>query len=813
MFIRTTQLPTLALAYTVLCCAHATSAQAPVATRAFASQFIQQNCADCHVGEDAEGGFQLNDLGSDLTSTADFSRWVQVWDVVSEAKMPPKEAKLPAASTRDKFLLELGNRLTIAHVQSKGAVLRRLNRNEFQNTLNDLFGTNLQLASLLPEDGKSGEFDNVGSSLNVSLVHMQRYMDAAEQVLDSSIASRTAPPEVTLSEYGYANGDDGERFIGNKWLKLEDDSVVFFQNFGYPSGLLRESRIKEQSGYYKIRVTGYAYQSDKPVTFSLGGESYARGSEKPIFGHYSFTPGEPQTIEIEVWMEKGYMVKINAYGIYDLLYAIKNHGVENYKGPGIAISKVEVQGPIVHEFPSRGHKLIFSQLSRMEVEPPNPADKQKRYYKPTFKVQLTDELADVVKALQTIAENLFRRSVEPAELKLFIDLYQSERDADETVESAYRAAIVALMCSPEFLFFKEQPGKLNSHAVASRLSYFLTRSLPDSRLIELAENGQLIKNDVVVQQANRLMASHHFARFLRDFCGAWLNLRELDFTMPDKRLFPEFDRYLRESMEQETYAYLRTCLQENRAIESVVKSDFAMLNDRLADHYGIDGVTGSEIRKVPLPQNNIRGGFLSQAAVMKVSANGTNTSPVVRGVYVSQRILGIHPSPPPPNIDGIEPDIRGAQTLREILTKHRNVESCQNCHRLIDAPGFALESFNPIGGFRDYYRSNGDGEKVVIYVDGRKTQYRIGRDVDASGELINGQEFDGYRQFRDHLASDPERLATTFVRKLLTFATGRELGFSDREAIARIVASTKASRYGMRDLLLASVTSTIFLEK
>ncbi|MCS5631896.1 MAG: DUF1588 domain-containing protein, partial [Pirellulaceae bacterium] len=302
-------------------------------------------------------------------------------------------------------------------------------------------------------------------------------------------------------------------------------------------------------------------------------------------------------------------------------------------------------------------------------------------------------------------------------------------------------------------------------------------------------------------------------RFLKDFCDAWLNLRELDFTVPDKRLFPEFDRYLRESMEQETYAYLQTCLLENLAIESVVKSDFAMLNDRLADHYGIDGVTGSEIRKVTLPQDNIRGGFLSQAAVMKVSANGTNTSPVVRGVYVSQRILGIHPSPPPPNINGIEPDIRGAQTLREILTKHRDVESCQNCHRLIDAPGFALENFNPIGGFRDYYRSVGDGEKVVIYVRGRKTQYRIGRDVDASGELINGREFDGYRQFRDQLASDPERLATTFVRKLLTFATGRELGFSDRDEIARIVASTKASRYGMRDLLLASVTSTIFLEK
>ena len=798
----------------ILCCLKTSQADDPVVVTKAVTAFVQSTCVDCHSNGNAEGGFDLSELTTDLLSPAAFARWEQVYDQAAQGKMPPMDAAQPSKDRREEFLHGLRGSLKLAHQRTRGTVFRRLNRQEFANTLNDVFGTNLELTSLLPEDGKSDEFDNVGASLNVSLVHMQRYMQAAELVLETAIENRLSPPEVKNAEFSYATGRDAANFIGSKWLKLDDGAVVFFQDFGYPSGMLREASNGSQAGFYKIRVTGYAYQSDKPITFSIGGTSYARGSAKPIYGYFSLPPGKPQTVEVEVWMEPRYMVEIKTFGIYDEQYDIKNKGLENYTGPGLAVSKVEIEGPIVHEFPSRGHQLLFAGLPRTEVEPNNPADKNRSNYVPQFEIRVEDELSAVESAIQTVASRLFRRPVAQEELGAYLQLFQSERAAGETIESAYRATIVALICSTGFLYFNEASGRLGDYAIASRLSYFLTRTTPDTQLLELASQGNLAgQPEVLDAEVKRLMQSEHFFRFARDFVYAWLNLRELDFTVPDRKLFPEYDRYLRKSMEEETIAYLDHCLQQNLPISNLVKSEFAMLNERLADHYGIAGVSGSEVRRVKLPEDSVRGGFLSQAAVLKVSANGTNTSPVVRGVYVTERILGIHPSPPPPNVNGVEPDIRGAETLREILAQHRNVASCQSCHKLIDPPGFALESFNPIGGQRDYYRSVGEGEKVLIYVHGRKTQYRIGRDVDSSGRLLNGSEFESYKQFRDHLAADKEVLAQAFVTKLLTFATGRELGFSDREEITRIVQTAKNSDYGMRDLLVAAVTSRIFLEK
>ncbi len=224
-------------------------------------------------------------------------------------------------------------------------------------------------------------------------------------------------------------------------------------------------------------------------------------------------------------------------------------------------------------------------------------------------------------------------------------------------------------------------------------------------------------------------------------------------------------------------------------------------------------MAGPEIRRVKLPVGSERGGFLSQGSVLKVSANGTNTSPVVRGVWVAERILGETPPPPPPGIPGVEPDIRGAKTLRELLDKHRNLDNCRVCHQKIDPPGFALESFNPIGGWRDRFRSLGEGEKVKLEIDGRKVRYKLGPPVDASGQLPDGRQFAGYLEFRDQLASDPDRLAKTLATKLLIFATGREMGFSDRAEIARIVKTSAQNGHNVRDIVHLVIGSEIFRHK
>jgi len=385
--------------------------------------------------------------------------------------------------------------------------------------------------------------------------------------------------------------------------------------------------------------------------------------------------------------------------------------------------------------------------------------------------------------------------------------------AGDSIEHALRTSIVALLCSPQFLFFQEPAGRLDDHAIATRLSYFLNRTQPDSALLQSANAGRLSDPQELREQTERLLTDPHFERFLVDFTDSWLDLRELDFTVPDGKLFPEFDPFLRHSMPLETRAFVRELIESNLPIRHLIDSDFAMLNSRLAKHYGIEGIDGVELRKIELPKGSIRGGLLSQASILKVTANGTNTSPVVRGAWVMERVQGVTPPPPPPGVPGVEPDIRGATTLRELLEKHRDSDNCRGCHAKIDPPGFAMEVFNPIGGFRDRYRSLGEGDRIDKVVDGRKVNYRVGPAVNASGELTDGRRFDDFRQFRDLLAGQDRMLARTFVTKLLTFATGRETGFSDRPEINRIVTAAADDGYRAGDLLHAVIASDIFQSK
>ena len=263
----------------------------------------------------------------------------------------------------------------------------------------------------------------------------------------------------------------------------------------------------------------------------------------------------------------------------------------------------------------------------------------------------------------------------------------------------------------------------------------------------------------------------------------------------------------------ETRLFMRELISQNLPVRNIVKSEFAMLNNRLAQHYGIPNVEGPQLRRVTLQPDSVRGGLLSQASCLKVSANGTNTSPVVRGVWVMQRISGQNPPSPPPGISGVEPDIRGAKTLRELLDKHRNSDNCRSCHQMIDPPGFALESFNPIGGWRERFRSLGEGERLNLEVQGRRVRYRIGPAVDATGQLPDGRSFDGFRAFRDLLAKDQDALARALATKLLTFATGREMGFSDRDLIEQIVRESRAKGHGVQTLIELVATSEIFLQK
>lgn len=777
--------------------------------------FFGNYCSDCHADGADEGGFEVRQLQTDLSDVAIFARWELVYDRVRSGEMPPTDSQQPSKEELETFARSLAAPLNDVHRSTKSTTLRRLNRREYQNTMNDVFGTQLNLERLLPEDARSHEFDNVGEALGLSMVHLQRYMDATKLVLDTAIENSVQRPEPKKLTAWYKDTREAEQHVGKAWKLLDDGFVVRFAGGGYPSGMLRGSGV-DRAGRYRVRITGYAYQSEKPIAFSVGGTSFAAGSEKPIYAFFeapsSGPAGVPATVELETWIEPKYMIAIEPYGIADP-GRYKRQSVDGYDGPGLAIGEVTVEGPLVDEYPSRGHRLLFDGLIRSEVPPRNPRDRTKPWYVPKFKIEASDPSAIATTSLRRVAEATLRRPVTDEDLSTYVALFSDRQRQGDSVEDSLRTAVTAILCSPRFLYLQEPVGRLDDFAIASRLSYFLNRTLPDEELMQSARLGEISTPEGLRSQADRLMKHSRFERFLVDFADSWLDLREIDFTAPDSTLFPEFDPFLRQSMPGETLAFLREIIESNLPIRNLVDSDFAMLNSRLAEHYELPPVSGVEIRKVNLPGDSVRGGLLSQASILKVTANGTNTSPVTRGAWVMERLEGVTPSPPPPGVPGVEPDVRGATTLRELLDKHRDSETCRACHAKIDPPGFALECFNPIGGYRQFYRSLGKGDRVDRSIGGRRVNYKKGPHVDASGEFADGVAFSDFREFRSLLAGKERMLAKTFVVKLLTFATGREMGFSDRPEINRIVTAAGNNQFRAGDLVHAVIASEIFQTK
>ena len=780
-------------------------------------QVFNAYCFECH-DDTAEGGLDLDKLESDLSDPKALAKWVTIFDMVDQGEMPPKKKDQPTKLEKQRFLKTIEAKLDVSHSIKKGTVLRRLNRSEYENTMNDLFGTNLELAQKFPEDGKSHEFENIGEALSVSMTQVQRYLECADEVMDTAIARELEKPASALKVLRYSDDERNEKFYGDQWIKTPEGATVFYRSLSYPSGMMRKASAKK-SGYYKVRVKGYATQSKQAITFGLSGATYERGAAPINFGYFDMPVGDAKnikTIETEIWVKKNYMLKVEPCGLNDIDNLIKKHGIENYKGAGLVIDSIEMEGPIISEYPSRGHELIFSGVDRVEIEPRNPKDKMKSWYVPKFEIKLENPKEKAAGVLLRVANKAFRRPVESVQIESYLELFEKEFSAHDSFEKAIKTAIASLLCSADFLYFKEKVGQLDDYALANRLSYFLTRTAPDVKLMTLASGGKLSQNNkTLLAEVERLLSSKFSSRFYEDFTDAWLELRSIDFTSPDKKLFPEFDTYLKHSMVDETRAYLKELIDQNYSVTNIVKSNFSMLNNRLAEHYELAPIEGAEIRKVALDKESVRGGFISQGSILKVSSNGTNTSPVVRGVWLNERILGLTTRPPPPGVPGVEPDIRGATTLREILDKHRDKNSCRACHQVIDPPGFALESFNPVGSWREKFRVSGKGsigERVRKVVYGKRVQFKVGLDVDAASELPNGKTFDGFKGFRDDLSTQKEQLAKAFVTKLMTFATGRDMGFSDRKEIERI-AKDHAPDYGLKDLLKSVITSKIFKYK
>ncbi len=679
-------------------------------------------------------------------------------------------------------------------------VLRRLNRVEYERTICDLLGIHVELRETLPLDTSANGFDNVGDALHISSFLMDRYLEAADRALGLAIANGKQPP---LHKKRYSLKDTHQVKVSTESVyRKRGDTVICFSSSAWNS-IVVSPFYPTDRGNYRIRISAYGVQNPgKPATYRIDVGPMLMGTKNHHIGYFDAAPDKPTVLEFIDHFEARDHFRIFPYGLATA-QTVTKVGAEAYKGPGLAVEWVEVEGPLHDSWPPECHTRLFGNLPQETVRLPNG----NRH----LEVMSKEPLVDAERILRNFARRAFRRPVIDAEVQPYVALVKKKLDEKQTCEQAVRVGLKGILVSPDFLFLREKPGKLNDFALASRLSYFLWSSMPDEELFRLAEANKLGQPAVLRSQVERMLKSPKSRLLTENFLGQWLSLRDIDFTSPDFRLYPEFDEMLRESMVKETHLFFEELLRNDLSLSNFVASDFTFLNERLAKHYAIPGVEGLHMRKVKLPANSHRGGVLTMASVLKVTANGTNTSPVVRGAWVLDRILGTPPSPPPDGVTAVEPDIRGATTMREQLAKHRSIGSCAGCHKKIDPPGFALESFDVIGGWRDNYRSVGRGTPVLI--NGRRMMYANGPKVDPADVLSSGETFQNIDEFKQILLKDKAKLARGFTKHLLTYATGAPSTAADRTAIDAIVANIQDKDYGLRSLVHAIVQSKAFREK
>ncbi len=761
--------------------------------------FLEEHCFDCHDEQEQKGGLRLDNLPADFAKPESARVWIDVLDRMEAGEMPPKKKAQPPAPAKHAFLTSLKQELLTAENARQRAegrvVLRRLNRTEYENTVRDLLGIEAELQSLLPEDASAEGFDNIGAALNISSVLMERYLEVADLALDRLLVRGPGPVSTRFRMSLMPQRIRTDLPPGKKDYRLaavrvmgepSAETIVFFNSGTYQPVTLESFRAPVE-GRYRFRARAYAYQSQgRTLTLGwYGGQVNGNSPITHLIGHFDVAP-EPSVMEFEDYLPaRGSLKPLPLH-----LGQRQIDDSEKYAGQGIAVEWVEVEGPLVETWPPRAAQQMLGGIALAE-----------------------GTLADAEKAIRWLAPRAFRRPITEEDVQPYVGLVQAQLAAQKPFAEALRAGLKAILCSPDFLFLRETPGPLDDHALATRLSYFLWSSLPDEALRKLADARQLHRPAVLRQQVERMLADPKAQRFTENFTGQWLGLRNIDFTTPDKKLYPEHDDALQEAMVKETRLFFEELLRKDLSVTNIVHSDFAMLNERLAEHYGIEGVKGQELRRVPVPPASHRGGVLTQAAVLKVSANGTNTSPVIRGNWVLRNILGTPAKPPPAGTPAIEPDIRGAQSIREQISKHRELGACASCHDHMDPPGLALENFDVIGGWRENYRSIGVGDWIKAEVDGRRVQYKRGPVVDASGVLPDGSTFTNIDDFKKLLLAKPEQIAKCVTEKLVTYATGSGIHFGDRAAIKTILQQSAAKQYGLRTILHEVVQSDAFVQK
>lgn len=830
-------------------------------------QFIRKHCIECHGPDKAKGDRAFHELAKsrgeqwmvDLEDQGTANLLRDILDQLNLGEMPPKKKGVrqprfqdvrPVISWLTSTLLQVEREKGTSSTQ-----LRRLNRREYRNTMRDLLGlmeVPFDPTENFPADDQHEGFTNLGETLTMSEAHLDAYLSAADKYLRMAFRfgdqTESTSTRIRPMAWGYPEKEATTPWMyrvhyKDRYLDIGAGKKQLSDHFSlgtYPQGFARKQGGIKVPGYYKVSVTAEAVRRlthpydpgmipvDLAPPMQLG--LYVSDGEKGLasdavksrarLGLWDLPDHRKQTFEVTLWMDRGNVPFVNwdngpgpsDYWMRDILKkyhtdiefrgkqgshawhivgkdAVPGRLVSDvWKGPVLRLHNFLINGPIHYTFNSKAQRVFLDGSSDIST-------------------------VDLPLAIRRFARKAFRRPVSELEIKPYLAI---EKQARETLgrkpEEAFFLALKALLVSPDFLYLKERasPGnRLGPFELASRLSYFLWSSLPDQELFELAKSGRILDPGCLREQVERLLKNPRSQAFVEGFAASWLRLDKLGTMPADRDKFREYYRNgLEEAMTAETHWFIDHAIRANAPLRDFIHSDYSFINQDLARHYGIKGVEGLNFRRVKLPGDGIRGGLLGQASILTLTANGVDTSPVVRGIWVLENLLGTPPPKPPPDVEPIDPDVRGAKTIKQLMEKHRSVESCADCHSRIDPYGFPLEYFDPVGGYRPtYYRARFWHRKE------KRTKYFPAQPIDGAAELPSGEKFHDPGSLKQSLLVKMDLVSKSLTGKLMTYATGRTMSLQDQEELEEIAKRAIEPGKGFRDLLKEVATSRAFTHR
>ena len=781
----------------------------PQASSSDATAVINKYCISCHSERLRTSGVVLQ--GVDATNPgANAELWERVVAKLRAGSMPPPGSPRPDAATYDAIAGRLEadlDRAWAAH-PNPGRInaVHRLNRTEYKNAVRDLFALDVDVATLLPGDETAdGSFDNFADVLTISTAHLERYLSVARQVTRQAIGLPPASAGLQRFEIPLHVVQDDRQSEDLPFGSRGGIAIPY--HFPVNGEYLIKIRLRRQYQDY-IMGMGWPQQVDVRLDgrlvkrFTIGGDAPGRPAAASYAGDGE--PGFAGAPEWEAFMQvtgdAGLQVRVpidagsRTVGVSFVRQLFEPEGLPQPLQRGrvltndqiymenASIGSVQIGGPFTVTGTARdtaSRRAIFT------CQPASASDQK-----------------CATSILSRAARLAYRRPVTPADVQTLLAFFDAGVRDGGTFDSGMQFALERMLVDPDFLLrvyhepaeTKAGAYRLNDIELASRLSFFLWSSIPDDRLIELAARGELSRPQVVEQQVRRMLADPKAVDALvHDFAAQWLNLRRLSEVVVHPDFYPNFDESLLNGFREETELFVGSTLREDRSVLDLLRADYTFVNERVARHYGIRGIYGSRFRRVTLPNPAQRGGLLAHGSILATTSYPERTSPVLRGKYLLDNIFGLPVPPPPPGVDTTLPDAKPGSTpptIRERLAQHRNNAVCSSCHSAIDPPGFALEQFDAIGGWR--------------------TVDEAGRPVDAVGTLVNGRTLEGLSGLRAYLLEKPDRFPQTLTEKLLAYAIGRRLEYYDRPAVRQIVRDAGAGDYRWSSIILGIAESPAF---